>query len=133
MTSPNYETISISEPLIADTQEQEEDHRTPNQATMAGPQLSQSTHKNLVAAFLAFTAIMGYMAATSGGGWSFFSYHPFLMVTGFIGMMGSAAVTKKLGGYTNTKVCMCMRESYFPMYPTLTVSFGNLFSAGYEL
>jgi len=73
---------------------------------MAGPSLSQATHKKLVAAFVAFALIVGYTAATqpSGAGWRFFSWHPFLMVSGFVGMMGSAAATKKLGGYANTKV-----------------------------
>jgi len=49
--------------------------------------------------------VQGYMASVMpwGAGWRFFSWHPFLMTTGFVGMMGSAAVTKKLGGYTNTK------------------------------
>uniref|UniRef100_A0A7S4M4W4 Cytochrome b561 domain-containing protein n=1 Tax=Odontella aurita TaxID=265563 RepID=A0A7S4M4W4_9STRA len=48
----------------------------------------------------------GYFAALqpSGAGWRDpFSYHPLLMMIGFVGLMGSAAVTKKLGGYTNTK------------------------------
>ena len=30
--------------------------------------------------------------------------HPFLMTVGFVGFMGVGAVTKKLGGYTNTKL-----------------------------
>ena len=79
---------------------------TDNETIMAGPLLSESKHKALVGAFVAFTAIAGYMAATqpSGAGWRLFSWHPFLMVSGFVGMMGSAAVTKKLGGYKNTKV-----------------------------
>lgn len=40
----------------------------------------------------------------SGAGWRDFSWHPFLMTSGFVGMFGIAAVTKKRGGYTNTKV-----------------------------
>lgn len=38
------------------------------------------------------------------GKWRFFSWHPFLMTIGMIGVMGISAATKKLGGYTNTKV-----------------------------
>ncbi len=77
-----------------------------NQTRMPGPSVSTQKHKALVGAFVAFTLIVGYTAATqpSGAGWRFFSWHPFLMVSGFIGMMGSSAITKKLGGYTNTKV-----------------------------
>ena len=46
------------------------------------------------------------MAGTQpkGAGWRAFSWHPMLMTCGMVGMVGSAAVTKKLGGYTNTKV-----------------------------
>ena len=73
---------------------------------MAAPSISTQTHKILVACFLVFTGLQGYMAATqpAGAGWRFFSWHPFLMTAGFVGMMGSATVTKKLGGYANTKV-----------------------------
>lgn len=39
-----------------------------------------------------------------GAGWRLFSWHPFLMMVGMIGLMGSGAMIKKLGGYTNTKV-----------------------------
>eukprot|EP00565_Helicotheca_tamesis_P009630 CAMPEP_0185729780 /NCGR_PEP_ID=MMETSP1171-20130828/7238_1 /TAXON_ID=374046 /ORGANISM="Helicotheca tamensis, Strain CCMP826" /LENGTH=187 /DNA_ID=CAMNT_0028398695 /DNA_START=105 /DNA_END=668 /DNA_ORIENTATION=- len=53
-----------------------------------------------------FSLASGYMAATrpEGAGWRYFSYHPFLMISGFVGMMTSSAITKKLGGYTNTKL-----------------------------
>ena len=45
------------------------------------------------------------MAATVGGGWkSPFSWHPFLMTAGMVSFMGIGAMTKKLGGYDNTKV-----------------------------
>eukprot|EP00578_Thalassiosira_sp_NH16_P008209 CAMPEP_0181111252 /NCGR_PEP_ID=MMETSP1071-20121207/19171_1 /TAXON_ID=35127 /ORGANISM="Thalassiosira sp., Strain NH16" /LENGTH=192 /DNA_ID=CAMNT_0023195123 /DNA_START=47 /DNA_END=625 /DNA_ORIENTATION=+ len=48
----------------------------------------------------------GYYAATrpEGAGWRFFSWHPMLMMVGMVGMMGAAALTKKRGGYTNTKL-----------------------------
>lgn len=68
--------------------------------------MSQTKHKLLVSCFIVFTIAQGYMASVMpwGAGWRYFSWHPFLMTTGFVGMMGSAVVTKKLGGYTNTKL-----------------------------
>jgi len=72
---------------------------------MAGPKLTQRTHKILLVSFFLFTFFQGYMAATQpvGAGWRFFSWHPFLMTAGFVGLMGAAAATKKMGGYANTK------------------------------
>mmetsp|Transcript_17039 Transcript_17039/g.39031 ORF Transcript_17039/g.39031 Transcript_17039/m.39031 type:complete len:205 (+) Transcript_17039:115-729(+) len=48
----------------------------------------------------------GYYAATqpAGAGWRYFSWHPFLMMIGMVGLMGTAALTKKKGGYSNTKL-----------------------------
>jgi hypothetical protein len=47
----------------------------------------------------------GYLAGIQPAGqWRFFSWHPFLMTTSLVGMAGIGAITKKLGGYTNTKV-----------------------------
>ena len=64
------------------------------------------TYKFLVAAFLIYSIGVGYYISTRPKGkWrSPFSYHPLLMTIGFVGMMGVSAVTKKLGGYTNTKL-----------------------------
>lgn len=72
---------------------------------MPGPTISEERKNILVLAFSIFTFLAGYIVATqpSGAGWRFFSWHPFLMVFGFIGMMGSAAIIKKKGGYSNTK------------------------------
>ena len=36
--------------------------------------------------------------------WRFFSWHPLLLTLGMIAIPGIGAVTKKMGGYTNTKV-----------------------------
>jgi hypothetical protein len=36
--------------------------------------------------------------------WRFFSWHPFLMTCSMVGLAGMGVVTKKLGGYTNTKL-----------------------------
>ena len=62
-------------------------------------------YQALVAAFFVFSIGVGYFAGTQPRGeWRYFSWHPFLMVCGLVGCTGIAAVTKKLGGYTNTKV-----------------------------
>jgi protein-S-isoprenylcysteine O-methyltransferase Ste14 len=73
---------------------------------MAGPKITEATKNKIVFAYAVFTVLGGYLAATqpAGAGWRFFSWHPFLMIVGFIGMMGSSAVIKKLGGYSNTKM-----------------------------
>lgn len=59
----------------------------------------------LVLAFAIYSLVAGYYAAVGPSGkWkSPFSWHPFLMMVGMVGCMGVAALTKKLGGYTNTK------------------------------
>jgi len=90
-------------PLVSS--EKQHSHRQQNE-TMAGPAITDAKKNKLVAAFIAFSTILGYLAATlpTGAGWRFFSWHPFLMTTGFIGMMGSSAIIKKRGGYANTKL-----------------------------
>lgn len=75
-----------------------------NQNVMAGPSISQSTHKIISVIYLLYSIVIGRLIATQPSStWSFFSWHPFLMTSGFVGLMGVAAVTKKLGGYANTK------------------------------
>jgi len=71
-----------------------------------GPAMSQSRYIVTLSGIALFTLLGGYTTATQpeGAGWRFFSYHPFLMISAFVGMMLSGAVTKKLGGYTNTKL-----------------------------
>ena len=59
----------------------------------------------LVVVLIAFSLGMGYVAGIQPTGqWRFFSWHPLLMTVGMVGLSGIGAVTKKLGGYTNTKV-----------------------------
>ena len=60
----------------------------------------------LLVVLIVFSLRGGYMAATQppDAGWRFFSWHPFLMTLGMVGLAGIGSVTKKLGGYTNTKV-----------------------------
>lgn len=59
----------------------------------------------LLTSYIVFSLGAGYMAGVqpSGAGWRDFSWHPFLMTCAFVGAFGAAAVTKKRGGYTNTK------------------------------
>jgi len=56
--------------------------------------------------FAVFSLGCGSMAATQppGAGWRFFSWHPFLMTCGMVGLFGAAIMTKKRGGYFHTKV-----------------------------
>lgn len=67
---------------------------------------SPLTYVSLVGGFALFALAGGYMAATQpSGSWQHpFSWHPFLMTTGMVSFMGIGAVTKKLGGYENTKL-----------------------------
>jgi hypothetical protein len=58
-----------------------------------------------VAALAIFSLVGGYYAATAAKGeWTFFSWHPMLMTCGMVGLAGIGAMTKKMGGYNNTKV-----------------------------
>jgi hypothetical protein len=66
---------------------------------------SASTYNILVVGLVSFSVAGGYLAGTQPNGeWRFFSWHPLLMTIGMVGLMGIGAITKKLGGYTNTKV-----------------------------
>lgn len=71
-----------------------------------GHKITAATKNKIVLAFSVFAMFVGYLASTqpTGAGWRFFSWHPFLMIVGFMGMMGSSAAIKKLGGYSNTKM-----------------------------
>ena len=70
------------------------------------PAMTTRNYSLLVVALISFSLGGGYMAATQPpkAGWRFFSWHPLLMTIGMVGLAGIGAVTKKLGGYTNTKV-----------------------------
>ena len=61
----------------------------------------------LVVILVAYGLAAGsYAGLQPTGTWRFFSWHPLLMTLGMITIPGGAAGLKKLGGYTNTKVCM---------------------------
>ncbi|KAL3792930.1 hypothetical protein ACHAW5_006837 [Stephanodiscus triporus] len=68
--------------------------------------MSDGKYAILLVLISAHSLLGGYFAATrpEGAGWRAFSWHPMLMMCGMFGMMGAAAITKKRGGYTNTKL-----------------------------
>ena len=70
---------------------------------------SQRVYRTVVASFLIFGIVLGVLAGLqpAGAGWRLFSWHPFFMVMGMAGIFGPAFVTKKMGGYDNTKVSLC--------------------------
>lgn len=74
------------------------------QTAQPGPP-STEKYMILLLSYVVFSLGAGYMAGVqpSGAGWRDFSWHPFLMTCAFVGAFGTAAVTKKRGGYTNTK------------------------------
>lgn len=52
-----------------------------------------------------YSILAGYMAGIQPTRqFRYFSYHPLLMTCGMIGSMSIGAITKKIGGYMNTKV-----------------------------
>jgi hypothetical protein len=66
---------------------------------------SSTRYAILVTILVAFSLFGGYFAGTRPTGqWRYFSLHPLLMTCGMVGFAGVGAVTKKLGGYTNTKI-----------------------------
>lgn len=68
--------------------------------------MDETKHKYMVAVITIFSVGLGVTAGylPPGAGWRLFSWHPLCMTIGFVGLMGSATVTKRLGGYTNTKL-----------------------------
>ena len=80
-------------------------------------------YRILVASLLTFAVVGGYFAGLEATGeWVLFSWHPFLMTCGMVGLMGLSTVTKKLGGYTNTKLHGILGWS------GLLVSFGGIYA-----
>jgi hypothetical protein len=47
---------------------------------------------------------LGFWGASLAGPWKWFSYHPVSMSISFISLGGAATLTKKLGGFQNTKL-----------------------------
>ena len=106
--SPNEESLNEEESL--DTNQPMSSSQNPK-------------YNALVGAFALFAIVVGYTVSVqpSGAGWRFFSWHPFLMILGFVAMMGTSAVTKKLGGYKNTKTHGILASS------GLIMAFGGLY------
>jgi hypothetical protein len=70
-----------------------------------------------VAALVIFSLAGGYYAGTAAKGqWSFFAWHPMLMTCGMVGLAGIGAMTKKLGGYNNTKVRITVGDGVVAWY-----------------
>ena len=66
---------------------------------------SPAQFRILAVVLVVFSLGAGYNAGIQPTGeWRFFSWHPFLMTCGMVGLAGLGAIVKKLGGYTNTKV-----------------------------
>jgi hypothetical protein len=96
-------------------------------STMAGSTSSNTlfVKQNYTAVclgFILYSIIAGYMAGIQPTSvFRFFSYHPLLMTCSMIGMTSIAAITKKLGGYNNTKVCICKSSFFFCVTPNVVV------------
>lgn len=61
-----------------------------------------------------YSIIAGYIAGIQPTNqFRYFSYHPLLMTCGMIGSMSIGAITKKIGGYMNTKVSCFFRNCLF--------------------
>jgi Eukaryotic cytochrome b561 len=76
--------------------------------TMAVPKkssgLTSSGYWAIVAFAFLYSLAGGYYAGIQPASqWRYFSWHPVLMTLGMVGFSSVGAVTKKLGGYTNTK------------------------------
>ena len=58
-----------------------------------------------------YSIMAGYVAGIQPTNeFRYFSYHPLLMTCGMIGTMSVGTITKKMGGYMNTKVrCCCIQ------------------------
>jgi len=104
--------------LVSSETNQQQNEVTPIEGPAAT--ITDAKKNKLVAAFIAFSTIFGYLVASQSG-WSFFSWHPFLMITGFIGMLGSSAIIKKRGGYANTKLHAILSST------GLMMAFGGLY------
>jgi hypothetical protein len=65
----------------------------------------KSNYTTLCICLVLYSIIAGYMAGIQPiNKFRYFSYHPLLMTLGMIGSMSIGTITKKLGGYANTKV-----------------------------
>jgi hypothetical protein len=66
--------------------------------------LTASGYWATVAFALVYSLAGGYFAGIQPTSqWRYFSWHPLLMTLGMVGLTSIGAMTKKLGGYVNTK------------------------------
>ena len=66
----------------------------------------KSLFNSLCGPLAVYGILAGYIGATYGlqAGWTWFSWHPFMMMVGFVVFAGNAVLLKKIGGYENTKM-----------------------------
>ena len=73
----------------------------------SGNKPTPQTYRILLILLTVTSLLCGYYASTRPKSAGFrlpFSLHPLLMTLGYVGLMGSAHLTKKMGGYANTKL-----------------------------
>mmetsp|Transcript_36578 Transcript_36578/g.74521 ORF Transcript_36578/g.74521 Transcript_36578/m.74521 type:complete len:275 (+) Transcript_36578:105-929(+) len=107
--SEEEDRLPFAKPATSPTPAADTATDTTDNIIMAPPNSKPTpqTYRILVACLSLFVLLGGYYAATRPAGVGFrlpFSLHPLLMVLGYVGLMGTAHVTKKLGGYSNTKL-----------------------------
>ena len=66
--------------------------------------LTTTAYWSIFAFVVVYSVLGGYYAGLQPiNQWRYFSWHPFLMTVGMVGFTSIGAITKKMGGYTNTK------------------------------
>ena len=95
---------------------------------------SPTKYWSLVGALATFALVGGYFAGIEPEGqWRYFSWHPFLMTCGMVGVAGISAITKKRGGYANTKMHGIMGwASIMLSFSGIYVIYQNKENNGYE-
>ena len=91
----------------------DEGNDSPNSVNMANNTTSNNQTVKVIkqnyfaicSCLLVYSIMAGYVAGIQPTNeFRYFSYHPLLMTCGMVGTMSIGAVTKKIGGYMNTKV-----------------------------
>lgn len=94
---------------------------------------SPAVYWTVLISLISFSIGGGYLAGTRPNGeWRLFSWHPMLMTSGMVGLAGIGALTKKLGGYTNTKLHALLGwSSIFTSFAGIYVIYRNKEMNGY--
>ena len=73
-----------------------------NNATVA---VIKQNYYAICSCLILYSIMAGYVAGIQPTNqFRYFSYHPLLMTCGMVGTMSIGTITKKIGGYANTKV-----------------------------